>query len=59
MSAGAHNDDKFQKWRLLQPLEELQRKANKAKRRQDIWTQEEIDAAKKEAEEMRRILGWK
>lgn len=48
-------DDKFQRHRLRQPLEELDRKARKA-RRKDIWTQEEIDAAMKEAEETCRIL---
>lgn len=44
-------NDLIRERRLAQPLEELRRKQKKARRR-GIWTQEDIDYAEMEAEEM-------
>ena len=45
--------------RLKQPMEELKRKADKAwNRKSNLWTQEEIDAADKRAEELANTLIW-
>jgi hypothetical protein len=41
----------------LQSTEELERKARKARRR-SIWTQEEIDAARRAARELYELLNW-
>ena len=38
--------------REQQPVSELKRKADKAQRRQNIWTQEDMDWAKAKADEM-------
>jgi hypothetical protein len=48
--------DKFQKYRLRQSLDELKRKADKARRRA-IWTLEDIDLARAEANEIGNALG--
>lgn len=47
--------------RLLerQTTAELERKADIARRRQNIWTQEEIEAAERVAVEMVARLKWK
>lgn len=44
--------DKIRAARLKQPKAELERKADKARSRSNIWAQEELDAASVEAEEM-------
>lgn len=44
-------EEKIRQYRLKQPLAELERKADKSRDRANIWTQEEIDAADKEARE--------
>jgi len=50
--------DKFQKYRLRQSLGELARKRKKAARRKgNIWTQEDMDHAKKSAAETGRKMG--
>jgi hypothetical protein len=43
--------------RQSQPLSELRRKAEKARSRSNIWTQEEIDLAEVEAAEMAAFFG--
>jgi len=43
---------KIDKARRSQPIQELKRKAKKACRRQNIWTEEEIDLADAEAREI-------
>lgn len=43
-------------FRLRQPQHELDRKAAKAKERANLWTQEELDAADKEAERLYKFL---
>jgi hypothetical protein len=45
-------------YRLDQPIEELRRKAEKARRRDNIWTQEELDWADAEASELHRQIHW-
>ena len=41
--------ERIRQFRLKQPQAELDRKADKARDRAKLWTQEEIDAADKEA----------
>lgn len=43
--------------RRKQSLSELQRKAKKARRRDHIWTAEELDAAHAEAKELSKLFG--
>lgn len=50
--------EKIRAARLRQPIEELERKAKKARERANIWTQEELDWAMKYAEELSRELRW-
>lgn len=47
----AAREEKIMQARLRQPLPELDRKARKACTRSNVWTQEEIDAAKTWAKE--------
>jgi len=44
--------------RARQPLHELARKAHKARRRQNIWTVEELDYSAANANEIVRVMGW-
>lgn len=44
--------------RQRQPLAELERKAAKARRRQQIWTAEELDLAKAEAADLIANIQW-
>lgn len=46
---------RIEQYRIAQPIEELQRKAEKAKRRSGLWTQEELDIAGVEA---RIMAAW-
>lgn len=48
----------FQAARLRQPILELERKAAKARRRQQIWTAEELDLAKAKAHELWSGIQW-
>lgn len=41
--------ERIREFRLRQPQEELDRKADKARERSNLWTQEELDAADKKA----------
>jgi hypothetical protein len=43
-------------YRQDQPIEELRRKAEKARCRSNLWTQEELDLADKEAAELYRYF---
>lgn len=42
--------------RLKQPIEELQRKAQKSAERARLWTQEELDAADAEARKIAALI---
>lgn len=44
--------------RARQPLHELARKAHKARRRQNIWTVEELDFAAANANEIAKAFDW-
>ncbi|KKL25214.1 hypothetical protein LCGC14_2407550 [marine sediment metagenome] len=50
--------DKIKEYRLHQPLEELKRKARKARERANLWTVEELDYAQAQAREIRKIIHW-
>lgn len=50
------NLEQKKRW-LSKPLEELERKAKKA-RRKSIWTAEEIILAEKKAEELQKIFNF-
>jgi hypothetical protein len=45
--------------RQSQPIEELRRKAEKARCKSNIWTQEELDLADVEADELHRAIHWR
>jgi hypothetical protein len=45
-------------YRLDQPIEELRRKAEKARCKSNLWTQEELDLADAEASELHRQIHW-
>jgi hypothetical protein len=42
----------------LQSDKELERKAKKARERANLWTQEELDAADREAKRLHEALTW-
>lgn len=44
-------ENRIREFRLKQSQEELDRKADKARERSNLWTQEELDAADKKAAE--------
>jgi hypothetical protein len=44
--------ERIDSYRKSQPIQELRRKARKAYRKQNIWTEEERDLAYVEADEM-------
>lgn len=44
--------------RQKQPLAELERKAEKARMRSNLWSQEELDLGIAKANEMREAFGW-
>jgi hypothetical protein len=52
----AERQERIRQYRIKQPQAELDRKASKAVERANIWTQEELDAADKEAEDLCRSL---
>lgn len=53
-------EERLKQNRLNQPLDELERKADKATRyKQKIWTLEEIEWAEASASDLMRAFGWK
>ena len=50
--------DKIKERRLRQPIEELERKADKSHERANIWTQEEIDLCNAKARDLSARLNW-
>lgn len=47
----AEREERIRQYRLKQPQAELDRKADKARERANLWTQEELDAADRQARE--------
>lgn len=56
-SDGRERADKIAEYRRQQPIDELRRKQRRA-RRKDIWTEEDIDLAFAEADELSRAINW-
>lgn len=52
----AEREERIRQFRLKQSQAELDRKAAKAVERSNLWTQEELDAADKEAETLSQFL---
>ena len=53
----AEREEKIREFRLKQPLDELERKADKARERSKLWSQEELDAATAQARDFTKWLG--
>jgi hypothetical protein len=56
LAVSIERENRIKEFRLRQPQEELDRKAAKAMERAGLWTQEELDAADREAEELYQAL---
>lgn len=52
----AEREEKIRQYRLKQPRALLEQKANKARDRANLWSQEELDAADAEAKEIAASL---
>lgn len=52
------NSEKIREHRLRQPLSKLARKADKARERANIYSQEELDYADAWARDTHAKLGW-